>query len=119
MYTQKFTQMKKVFLITLALLVAAGNLIAQDTGSRDYIEVTVEIEKEFTPDEIFIAITINEKDSRGKASVLEQEKQMMKALSNLGIDVKKKLTVDNLGSSQKNNALKRGIFTFLKITHWR
>ena len=100
--------MKKVFLITLALLVAAGNLIAQDTGSRDYIEVTVEIEKEFTPDEIFIAITINEKDSRGKASVLEQEKQMMKALSNLGIDVKKKLTVDNLGSSQKNNALKKG-----------
>ena len=100
--------MKKVFLITLALLVAAGNLIAQDTGSRDYIEVTVDIEKEFTPDKIFIAITINEKDSRGKASVLEQEKQMMKALSNLGIDVKKKLTVDNLGSSQKNNALKKG-----------
>lgn len=100
--------MKKGILIALAILVAAGNLIAQDTSSRDYIEVTVDIEKKFTPDEIFIAITINEKDSRGKASVLEQEKQMMKALSNLGIDVKKKLTVDNLGSSQKNNALKKG-----------
>ena len=33
---------------------------------------------------------------------------MMKALSNLGIDVKEKLTVDNLGSSQKNNAIKKG-----------
>ena len=100
--------MKKGFLIALALIVAAGNLIAQEMGGRDYIEVTVDIEKEFTPDKIFIAITINEKDSRGKASVLEQEKQMMKALSNLGIDVKEKLTVDNLGSSQKNNALKKG-----------
>ena len=104
--------MKKVFLIALALIVAAGNLIAQEMGSttqtRDYIEVTVNAEKEFTPDEIFIAITINEKDNRGKASVLEQEKQMIKALSGLGINVKEKLTVDNLGSSQKNNALKKG-----------
>ena len=76
MYTQKFTQMKKVFLITLALLVAAGNLIAQDTGSRDYIEVTVEIENDD-----WRGVTVNEQDN------IEIRGEVDKDLMDFEIDV--------------------------------
>ena len=96
--------MKKTFLIALAIIMGFGAAHAQQNNT---IETSVNVRKEVIPDEIFISITINEKDNKGKVSVENQEKQMIKALSSLGIDTKASLTVDNMGSTLKQNTLKK------------
>ena len=96
--------MKKTFLIALAIIMGFGAAHAQQNNT---IETSVNVRKEVIPDEIFISITINEKDNKGKVSVENQEKQMIKALSSLGIDTKASLTVDNMGSTLKQNTLRK------------
>ena len=96
--------MKKTFLIALAIIMGLGAAYAQQNNT---IETSVNVRKEVIPDEIFISITINEKDNKGKVSVENQEKQMIKALSSLGIDTKASLTVDNMGSTLKQNTLRK------------
>jgi uncharacterized protein YggE len=81
-----------------------GTAYAQQNNT---IETSVNVRKEVIPDEIFISITINEKDNKGKVSVEEQQKQMIKALASLGIDTKEALTVDNMGSTLKQNTLRK------------
>ena len=53
---------------------------------------------EVAPDEIYVRITINEQDSKGKVTVLQQEKDMVRRLKDLGIDVEKKLVVQDMSS---------------------
>ena len=96
--------MKKTFLIALAIIMGLGAAYAQQNTT---IETSVNVRKEVIPDEIFISITINEKDNKGKVSVEEQQKQMISALASLGIDTKEALTVDNMGSTLKQNTLRK------------
>ena len=96
--------MKKGILIAIAVIMGLGTIYAQQNNT---IETSVNVKKEVIPDEIFISITINEKDNKGKISVEEQQKQMIKALSSLGIDTKAALTVDNMGSTLKQNTLRK------------
>ena len=96
--------MKKAFLIAMAVIMGLGTAYAQQNNT---IETSVNVRKEVTPDEIFISITINEKDNKGKISVEDQQKQMIKVLTSLGIDTKEALTVDNMGSTLKENALRK------------
>ena len=97
--------MKKIYLLVLATLLGTGALFSQNYENT--IETSVSLNKEVTPDEIFLSITINEKDNKGKASVDTQEKQMIKTLASLGIDTKEALTVNNMGSSLKENTLRK------------
>lgn len=96
--------MKKTFLIALAIIMGLGAAYAQQNNT---IETSVNVRKEVIPDEIFISITINEKNNKGKVSVEEQQKQMIRALASLGIDTKEALTVDNMGSTLKQNTLRK------------
>ena len=96
--------MKKIILIALAVLIGISSVNAQQNNT---IETSVNVRKEVLPDEIFVSITINEKDNKGKISVEEQQKKMIKALSSLGIDTKEALSVDNMGSSLKENSLRK------------
>ncbi len=96
--------MKKTFLIALSIIMGLGAAYAQQNNT---IETSVNVRKEVIPDEIFISITINEKENKGKISVEEQQKQMIRALASLGIDTKEALTVDNMGSTLKQNTLRK------------
>ena len=101
--------MKKILFVIIALYCATA-LNAQEVtlqNPQEYIEVSVRVSKDVVPDEIFINITINEKDNKGKVSVQQQEKEMVKALEGLGIDVKDALTVNDMGSSLKTYVLKK------------
>ncbi len=102
--------MKKIIFIMAAILCSTTFLPAQETAvqnSQEYVEVSVRVSKDVVPDEIFINITINEKDNKGKVSVQQQEKEMTKALEALGIDVKDALTVNDMGSSLMTYALRK------------
>ena len=68
---------------------------------KPYIEVTGKAEMEVTPDRIYMSITINEKDSKGKIVLAQSEKDMMTKLKALGIDTKKDLSVKDMSSNFK------------------
>ena len=106
--------MKKALFLALAIVIGISSAHAQQNNT---IETSVNVKKEVIPDEIFISITINEKDNKGKISVEEQQKKMIKVLTSLGVDTKEALTVDNMGSTLKENTLRKdNIFISKKYT---
>ena len=64
-------------------------------------------EKEITPDEFYLQVVINERDSKGRISVESQQRDMIAALRRLGVDVEKQLKVANLSSEffKKNTSV--------------
>ncbi len=97
--------MKKILLAGILLLSTIMAAKAQ-TGEknfidRPYIEVTGKAQMEVTPDKIYMSITINEKDSKGKIILAQSEKDMIAKLNALGIDTKKNLSVKDMSSNYK------------------
>lgn len=97
--------MKKIMLAGLLLFSTIMATIAQ-TGEknfidRPYIEVTGKAQMEVTPDKIYMSITINEKDSKGKIVLAQSEKDMIAKLTALGIDTKKNLSIKDMSSNYK------------------
>lgn len=91
--------MKK--LLILFLMISLSGMAQQGTKNfidQNYIEVTGTVESQIIPDEIYISITINEKDKKGKLSVEAQEAKMIQQLKLAGIDTEKKLSVENFNS---------------------
>lgn len=103
--------MKKT-MIALALFAGLSSAaIAQQNVSivenQNYIEVSGYSKTEVAPDEIYISFQINENDNKGKVSVNDQEKNMIRALQKIGIDVEKQLSVKDMSSNFKKYVLKR------------
>ncbi|MDR3365821.1 MAG: SIMPL domain-containing protein [Prevotellaceae bacterium] len=96
--------MKKALFFAAALLLAAS--AKAQSGEKNfidqpYIEVVGRAEKEVTPDEIYLKIIINENDNKAKKPLERLEKDMIAALSQLGVDVAKELAVKDLWSAFK------------------
>lgn len=98
--------MKQCIIAAIVALCSISSIFAQNTTEK-FIETSVRVIKEVTPDEIFLGITITEKDNKGKISVEQQEKEMIAALKSLGIDVKESLTVNSMGSTLKTGTLRK------------
>lgn len=86
---------------TIAILLIASNTLYGQTKSetaepKPFIEITGIAEKEIIPDEIFISITLTEKQDNKKRSIDEQEADLKKAVKDLGINS------DNLFLSDAN-----------------
>jgi hypothetical protein len=72
---------------------------------QPYIEVVGQFEIEVIPDEIYLTILLNENDKKGKNDLEKQESQMIQALKSLGIDVDKKLTIQDYDGTFKKYVL--------------
>jgi len=101
--------MKKLLIMAAGLLMLSTAASAQQTEAYpSYIIVTGNAEREVTPDEIYVGITIDESDSRsGKVTVAEQERKMVAELKKLGIDVDKDLQVGDMSGDLKSYVLRR------------
>lgn len=99
--------MKKLILLAVILCCSTYIFAQSNTEQQELVEVSVRVSKDVLPDEIFLNITINEKDNKGKTSVEQQEKEMVKTLGNLGIDVKEALTINDMESSLQKYVLKK------------
>ena len=99
-------------MVLVAALMLTTSLYAQQTSVMDqpYIEVSGRAEVEVVPDKIYVQITIDG-DSKGQETVLQQEKEMVQRFDALGIDVEKKLVVQELF----NSALKSNKVTTFKM----
>lgn len=97
-----------MMLVLAAFMVVAASASAQQVEAfPSYIEVTGVAEKEVAPNEIYLSITINERDSKGKISVDEQQREMLAALKKLGVKPDSQLKMVDLTSSyfKRGNAL--------------
>lgn len=72
--------MKKLFLAALAALFLLPAAAQEPEAYPSYIQVNGRAEKEVTPDEFYLQIVINERDSKGKISVESQQRDMIAAL---------------------------------------
>jgi len=94
--------MKKL-IFSVILIILSGFTFAQ-SGEKNfidqpYIDVSGTAEMEIIPDMIYLRITINETDTKGKVSLEVLENKMKQRLVDLGIDVAKDLSVEDLSSN--------------------
>lgn len=99
--------MKKLIAMAVVALMALPAAAQMQEAYPSYIQVTGRAEKELTPDEFYLQIVINERDSRGKISVESQQRDMVAVLRKLGVDVEKQLKMANLSSEffKKNTSV--------------
>lgn len=94
--------MKRIIFLALAVVMTIGaqaqTLQAQAFPS--FVEVNGVAEREVEPDRIYLTITINERESKGRITVEKQEQDMILALRKLGIDTKEQLRVNDISSSR-------------------
>lgn len=91
----------------VAIIAIAPATIWAQTESQPYIMQNITCEHEVTPDELYISITINEKENKGKQSVEELQTKMIKELQSLHIDVEKALTLNFMGSEVSYTTFRR------------
>lgn len=91
----------------IAIIAIAPISVDAQIESQPYIMQNTTCEQEVTPDELYISITINEKDNKGKKSVEELQGLMIKELQSLRIDVEKALTLNFMGSEVSYTAFRR------------
>ena len=90
--------MKRIILLAVAALIACGAVAQTNETYPSYVQVTGSAEREIEPDEFYLAVTINERDSKGKISIEQQQRGMVAALKKLGVDVAAQLKVSDLSS---------------------
>lgn len=95
---KKEKKMKKTILLALVALAALPAAAQTQEAFPSYIQVNGRAEREVTPDEFYLSVVINERDSKGKISVEQQQRDMIAALKRLGVDTGKQLKVANLSS---------------------
>ncbi len=99
--------MKKMILWAVVMLLTLPAILQAQEVYPSYIQVTGRAEKEIVPDEFYLSITINERDSKGKISVESQQREMVATLKKLGVNIEKQLKVANLSSEffRKNSSV--------------
>ena len=99
--------MKRLIVLAAAALLAFPAMAQMQEAYPSYIQVNGRAEKEITPDEFYLQVVVNERDSKGRISVESQQRDMIAALRKLGVDVEKQLKVANLSSEffKKNTSV--------------
>ena len=97
--------MKKWMILAAAVVLAAPVFAQTQEAFPSYIQVNGRSQMEVTPDEFYLSIVINERESKGKITVEIQQRQMIDALKKLGVDVEKQLKVANMSSDFYKNCL--------------
>lgn len=100
--------MKKMILLAVIAMITIPAVAQQYQETfPSYIQANGRAEKDITPDEFYLSIVINERDSKGKITVEQQQKEMITALKGIGINIEKQLKMANMSSEflKKNNTV--------------
>lgn len=99
--------MKKLFLALF--IIATVNSFSQTKNLTDkpYIEVSGQADTLVMPNKIWINVLLTEKESKGKKSVEDLEKEMLEKLQEIGIDIEKNVSLNDMTSNFKNYFLKQ------------
>ncbi len=93
--------MKRVILLLAVALLAIGAQAqeASEQAFPSFVEVSSRADRDVAPNQVFLSITINERESKGRITVEEQERDMVAALKALGIKTNLYLRVSDMSSS--------------------
>lgn len=91
--------MKRVILLFAAVLMALGVQAQSEQAFPSFVEVSSSAYREVAPNMVYLSITINERESKGRITVEEQERDMVAALKALGIKTNLYLRVSDMSSS--------------------
>jgi len=99
--------MKRFVLLAAALCATLAAAAQAQEAYPSYIQVNGRAEKEIAPDEFYLSIVIDERDSKGKIPVENRQREMIATLRKQGVDVEKQLKVANLSSEffKKNTSV--------------
>ncbi len=99
--------MRKLSIIS-TIIILSQTTFGQSKNFIDqpFIETSAVVDTLVTPDEIYLSISLTEKDTRGKVSVEELEAKMASSLKRVGIDIEKNLTLNDFSSNFKRYFLK-------------
>lgn len=105
--------MKRRF-ITLAIVAFTLSIVAPFTTCaqqevQPYIDMSTTIEREVTPDELYLKIVICESDYKGKKNLEEMQEAMLGALKENRIDIPECLTMNYMGSDISYTAFSKKI----------
>lgn len=99
--------MKKL-LLTLIILISLFSFSQnKNLTDKPFIEATGLADTLVIPNKISINVMLMEKDTKGKKSVEELEKQMIQKLQSIGINTEKDLSLNYMSSNFKNYVLKQ------------
>jgi len=92
--------MKKTIFFIATILFGTG-IFAQSKNFLDtpYLETQAQVDTLVTPDKIYLNIFIQEKDTKGRVSVEEQENQMAQRFKAMGIDLEEQLVIKDASSN--------------------
>ena len=101
--------MKKMLMMAAGLLLLTTAAAAQTANDyNSYVAVTGRAERTVTPDEIYVAITLDESTLKGsKTTLAQQEREMIARLRDLRIDVEKDLQVGDMSGDLKTYVLRK------------
>ena len=97
---------KAITIFTLLIITSTAMSQSKNFLDISYLETSARVDTLVSPDKIYLNITIQEKDSKGRKSVEEQENKMAQSLKNLGVDIEKQLTIKDLASNYKKYFLR-------------
>ncbi len=100
--------MKKTIIPVVAFLFSTL-IFAQTKNFMDtpYLETSARVDTLVTPDKIYLNIIIQEKDTKGRVSVEEQENQMAQRFKAMGIDIDEQLVIKDVSSNFKKYFLRQ------------
>lgn len=102
----------RTILSALAVATILFALPAKSTAQnimQPKIDVSTTVTREVTPDELYLSITINEKDYKGKKSLEEMQKTMIDVLKANKIDTKECLSLNYMGSDISKTTILKNI----------
>jgi uncharacterized protein YggE len=93
--------MKKIIIGLLLLSVSIAGFAQTEKNfiDQNYIEVTGKAELEISPNMIYLRIVLSDKNNKDKLTLPEIEKKMINKLTEIGIDMKKDLSLMDFASS--------------------
>ena len=92
----------------LILLIIPSDTTAQ-TNREAYIDINTTVEREVTPNELYLQITIREKDYKGKKTLEEMQEAMIGALKINRIDIPECLSLNYMGSEVSYKTFSKSI----------
>lgn len=98
--------MNKLAIFVLLIISTISFSQTKNFIDQNFIEITGKAEMELVPNEIYLKITLNEKDYKGKEKIVDIEKRMFQKLEEIGINVSKDLAVKDIASNFKKYWLK-------------
>jgi len=99
--------MKKLLFTLFTLLSLHSFSQNKNIIDKPYIEVSGQADTLVVPNKIWINVLLSEKDSKGKKSVEDLEKEMILKLQEIGTDIEKNLSVSEMSSNYRYYLLKQ------------